>query len=621
SIDEDLSHQVTSSNQKDQTDDLSDELNNKLSFDPPLYIQRYDYVLNYLNKFKCKTIMDIGCAECKFIHFLKQMNDDLNLIVGVDMDDEVLEKGKNKFTDNLVDIIHPRKNPLDVFIIKGDISQPDKYFLDKFSYENSGLEFVSLIEIIEHMYEETLDKCIDTVFSQLKPKYVLITTPNSEFNIVFEELDQNNNNKREHDERKINPKFRHWDHKFEWTRLEFETWCQNRILNQYKQYKLFNDTYDGLGVAPEGYENVGFCTQIALFVNEDYCQENTTNDFQVYLKEKKRIYLKNRNLMPDEKVKQDMYYQPNDTHSFENSKRFKVNTNEEYKVMHSFNYPFELYEFENESDRNEVLLDELYHAILFVTTPSKYSKYSYTQNSCDNNDILSGHLTEEEKEKLNNDIDLYDDTIRLAKVEILFDFNSIKKFNLTQKELIRIMKENKFQFTKNDKYVIHTIKYEESSSESSSSSSVVEYEDSYYSKKNLDNYFEINEKMSIEMNESYESSKTTSNSEFFDDENWDIYFNEQEPIHTNISKKPTLVDQFEDADGNDFTWSEEYIQKCLNFQPKSRRDRLRLSDFNSYNYNYENQIKITYNLRAARKKNRVCSLDTFDLNKEQFTLD
>jgi hypothetical protein len=124
------------------------------------------------------------------------------------------------------------------------VSKPDRQFLEKFSSDKSGLEFVSLIEIIEHMYPETLDNCIDTVFAKLKPKYVLITTPNSEFNVVFDELEPPNKSV---DERKVDQKFRHWDHKFEWSRHEFQTWCQNRILNVYKNYKLHQNAYDGLG--------------------------------------------------------------------------------------------------------------------------------------------------------------------------------------------------------------------------------------------------------------------------------------------------------------------------------------------------------------------------------------
>ena len=48
----------------------------------------------------------------------------------------------------------------------------------------------------------------ETVFGQLSPKVVIVTTPNVEFNVLFPGLKG----------------FRHYDHKFEWTRAEFQEW-------------------------------------------------------------------------------------------------------------------------------------------------------------------------------------------------------------------------------------------------------------------------------------------------------------------------------------------------------------------------------------------------------------
>lgn len=46
------------------------------------------------------------------------------------------------------------------------------------------------------------------VFECICPKFVVMTTPNFEFNQLFP-----------------GPrKFRHYDHKFEWTREQFQTW-------------------------------------------------------------------------------------------------------------------------------------------------------------------------------------------------------------------------------------------------------------------------------------------------------------------------------------------------------------------------------------------------------------
>lgn len=152
-------------------------------------------------------------------------------------------------------------------------------------YENSSLDFISLIEIIEHLYPDVLEKFAHSIFGLLKPKFVLITTPNREFNVVFEDIESQygiRNGERGDDENKNN--FRHWDHKFEWTRAEFQTWCQTQVLDKYTNYCLYED-YSGLGKPPVGYEHVGDCTQMALFVRTDIDkQPNALSKFQTYIK-------------------------------------------------------------------------------------------------------------------------------------------------------------------------------------------------------------------------------------------------------------------------------------------------------------------------------------------------
>ena len=53
-----------------------------------------------------------------------------------------------------------------------------------------------------------LDAAVLMVFGKMKPELVVMTTPNAEFNVLFPGCSG----------------FRHWDHKFEWTRTEFQSW-------------------------------------------------------------------------------------------------------------------------------------------------------------------------------------------------------------------------------------------------------------------------------------------------------------------------------------------------------------------------------------------------------------
>lgn len=61
---------------------------------------------------------------------------------------------------------------------------------------------------IEHLDPLVLKDVRHCIFAQLRPSLVVVTTPNADFNILFPGLTG----------------FRHWDHKFEWTREEFQTW-------------------------------------------------------------------------------------------------------------------------------------------------------------------------------------------------------------------------------------------------------------------------------------------------------------------------------------------------------------------------------------------------------------
>jgi hypothetical protein len=58
------------------------------------------------------------------------------------------------------------------------------------------------------LYPDVLEAFPYNIFSYVQPKLVIVTTPNVEFNVLFEKLKT----------------FRHADHKFEWTREQFQSW-------------------------------------------------------------------------------------------------------------------------------------------------------------------------------------------------------------------------------------------------------------------------------------------------------------------------------------------------------------------------------------------------------------
>lgn len=71
---------------------------------------------------------------------------------------------------------------------------------------------------IEHLFPDTLEAVPYVIFHTIRPKIVIFTTPNADFNVAIPNFKE----------------FRHPDHKFEWSREQFESW----LVRQYRL--LFN---------------------------------------------------------------------------------------------------------------------------------------------------------------------------------------------------------------------------------------------------------------------------------------------------------------------------------------------------------------------------------------------
>ncbi|XP_030759035.1 uncharacterized protein LOC115884554 [Sitophilus oryzae] len=223
------------------------DLENLIKFDPPVYRQRYERVYEILidprwrNKI-CK-LADFGCAEFGLFQFLKHLN--LNEIVFVDIDENLLEEKMYRIQPLIGDQLKRRTSSLAISVCLGSVSDPD--------YRLLNTDVVTAIELIEHLYPDTLDAFSYNIFSSINPKLVIITTPNVEFNVVFNKSNI----------------FRHPDHKYEWTRKQFEDWSEN-IVTRFPQYKV---EFHGIGKY-SNYENtVGCCSQMALFIRKDLLDE------------------------------------------------------------------------------------------------------------------------------------------------------------------------------------------------------------------------------------------------------------------------------------------------------------------------------------------------------------
>ncbi|KAK3739376.1 hypothetical protein QZH41_015765 [Actinostola sp. cb2023] len=213
-----------------------EEESSGIAFNPPVYRQRYGVVGELIKQYKAKKVLDFGCAEGKLLRYLIRNDNTMEQLIGVDIDGELLKENTFRLEPLLCDWLETREAPFTVSMLQGSISQPDDRFCN--------FDLISCVEIIEHLVPEHLELMPAVIFGQLSPKVVIVTTPNADFNVLFPNLKG----------------FRHWDHKFEWTREEFQEWS----TTQAAKYG-YSVTFQGIGDGPIGTEHLGCCSQMALF--------------------------------------------------------------------------------------------------------------------------------------------------------------------------------------------------------------------------------------------------------------------------------------------------------------------------------------------------------------------
>lgn len=216
----------------------------KIDFSPNLCLQRYSAVLDCLTKLAeeedIRVVTEYGANSCRFLHQALQTTSWLEQINLVDLNAEVISSGFQCLHEprwNRTQRERVRK--LKVLAYEGNIASSDHRVVNS--------DAVVGIELIEHLREDDFENFPKNVFAYIQPKYVIFTTPNIEFNVLFDNFEG---------------PFRHDDHQFEHTRAEFRAWVQ-KIVNEHPSYdfKIY-----GIGPPPdEEPRDVGFASQMVIF--------------------------------------------------------------------------------------------------------------------------------------------------------------------------------------------------------------------------------------------------------------------------------------------------------------------------------------------------------------------
>jgi 3' terminal RNA ribose 2'-O-methyltransferase Hen1 len=195
---------------------------------PSLAQLRREAIVNELRDLGVHRVVDLGCGEGRLLRELVT-EPTFTEIVGVDVAARPLRVAASR-VDRFADRQRAR-----VTLHQGSVTYADPRI--------AGYDAIVLSEVIEHVDPPRLPALAATVLGAAKPKHVLVTTPNAEYNVRWETLPAGN--------------VRHPDHRFEWTRAEMTAWADDACTTH-----GYTVRYVPVGeVDPE----VGAPTQMAVF--------------------------------------------------------------------------------------------------------------------------------------------------------------------------------------------------------------------------------------------------------------------------------------------------------------------------------------------------------------------
>ncbi|MFI6662855.1 3' terminal RNA ribose 2'-O-methyltransferase Hen1 [Streptomyces sp. NPDC050523] len=196
----------------------------------PLAVLRRDAIIESLRGSGAARVLDLGCGQGQLVQALLK-DPKFTEIVGVDVSMRALTIASRRLK---LDRMGERQASR-VRLFQGSLAYTDNRL--------KGYDAAVLSEVIEHLDLPRLPALEYAVFGAARPRTVLVTTPNVEYNVRWESLPAGH--------------ARHGDHRFEWTREEFRAWA-DAVAERHGYAVRF------VPVGPDDPE-VGPPTQMAVF--------------------------------------------------------------------------------------------------------------------------------------------------------------------------------------------------------------------------------------------------------------------------------------------------------------------------------------------------------------------
>ncbi|HEY7356454.1 MAG TPA: 3' terminal RNA ribose 2'-O-methyltransferase Hen1 [Ktedonobacterales bacterium] len=208
---------------------------------PGLHEQRLNAVMAAIREVGARSLADLGCGEGRLLA-LALKEPALMHILGVDVSSQALALARRRLRLEQL----PAAQRERIQIEQGSLLYRDRRL--------EGFDVAALVEVIEHLDPPRLSAMERVLFEHARPRRVVITTPNREYNVQWEPVG--------------NERLRHADHRFEWTRAECRAWAE-RVATTYR----YRFSHQELGPAQE---RLGAPSQLVIFDRLDVAAQEVS---------------------------------------------------------------------------------------------------------------------------------------------------------------------------------------------------------------------------------------------------------------------------------------------------------------------------------------------------------
>ncbi|GHC17705.1 methyltransferase domain-containing protein [Aidingimonas halophila] len=195
-----------------------------------LHSDRLETVTQRLKASGARSVIDLGCGSGALLAYLMEEPQFVRLM-GVEQSGIGLVQAKQRLEEPMA------AEPGRLELVCASYTERSSRFQD--------FEAAAMVETIEHVPSTRLSEVEQAVFGCYRPGLLVMTTPNREYNPLFD----------------LAPgEFRDVDHWFEWDRAKFRQWGQG--VARRHGYRV---TFGGVG---EEHPYLGHPTQLAQFVRQ-----------------------------------------------------------------------------------------------------------------------------------------------------------------------------------------------------------------------------------------------------------------------------------------------------------------------------------------------------------------